>query len=289
MCGIYGVIATPGNQVDIGTIRALTWANRERGTDSVGFFDSSGKMIKCAEDPKEAIAQPNFTKWFKASKKRAWFLAGHTRFATRGKVNHKNSHPFRYGKIVGSHNGICDAPAKFNVDSEYLFWSLNKHKGDYNAALGNISGYWGLSWFDGAHFWLMKHNAELHLAEVDGIYYYSSDGDHLAACVGDAGIAIQDGEVWRFGRDGSVECSSDKDSTIAAFESTVRYSYSKYSGRKYKDVNWNDYTDYSTNRDYDDDWAKSWIEYCDEDGSEAAKTIHGLSDEEWDEYQRYSG
>ena len=43
MCGIFGAI---GHHANMGTIRALALANRERGTDSLGFFSSSGKFVK---------------------------------------------------------------------------------------------------------------------------------------------------------------------------------------------------------------------------------------------------
>ena len=43
MCGIFGGI---GRNVNPAIIRALAIANKARGKDSLGFFDSSGKCVK---------------------------------------------------------------------------------------------------------------------------------------------------------------------------------------------------------------------------------------------------
>jgi len=179
MCGIFGGI---GRKVNPGTIRALALINRERGTDSLGFFDSSGKMVKSALDPMEALGEAEFSAFIARACSKGWFVAGHTRHATRGTVTRKNAHPFRYGHIIGSHNGMVDAPDSYTVDSQYLFDQL-RHA-DYQEALGPIGGYWGLTWFDGNDFFMQAHDNDVYVCKADGAYYYSSDDEHLAACVG---------------------------------------------------------------------------------------------------------
>jgi hypothetical protein len=203
MCGLFGVITPKWNTA---TVRALAICNRERGTDSLGFFDSSGRMKKDADDPEKVLAQEGITNWLERSsngykqKPGSWFIAGHTRLGTRGKAIKKNSHPFRYGNIIGSHNGIVDAPNEYEVDSQYLFDVLNQFDGDYNAAWGEISGYWGASWFDGTTFFLQVHNGDLYLTEKNGGWYYSSDDDHLLASVGytDNIYKLKECETWGF-------------------------------------------------------------------------------------------
>lgn len=244
ICGIFGaVVIQPGKRWDVSVIRALTWANRERGTDSLGFFDSTGKMTKGAGDPSDVLRKKRLRKWLKHSQATTWFVAGHTRFATRGKVNRRNSHPFRYGRIIGSHNGMCQAPQKFEVDSEHLFWALNKERGDYQKALESISGYWGLSWYDGQHFYLMSHSGELAYDIIDGVLYYSSSWSHLDSCTGGDSNVLKDGQVIRIGSDGTVDCSFDKDSPVKPFVSATAASYYGY-GVTDAD-NWSDYNTYT--------------------------------------------
>ena len=312
ICGIFGAIAQPGKKINMGTMRALTWANRERGTDSCGFFRSDGKMNKHADDPAKVLLDTGVSKWLKSSRDSAWFVAGHTRFATRGKVNRRNSHPFRYGRIIGSHNGMCNAPDKYKVDSEYLFWLLNKARGDYNQALGDTGGYWGLSWFDGEDFYLMSHNGELAVVEVEGVYYYSSSWKHLDACTGGDCHTFGEGEVWKFNKDGFVGSSNQPNSHVAAFVSTGGkwgyYNSSAYSGystsRNYASGGretscrkasgyWLEDADQTSGaasrssavREYDAEWAEAWGTYCNE---ESAGGIHGMTDEEFEDSQ-YAG
>lgn len=321
MCGIFGSIAPKGTKINLGIIRALTWANRERGTDSCGFFNSTGKMTKRAGDPSKVLLDDKVSKWLKDSRDSSWFIAGHTRFATRGKVNRRNSHPFRYGRIIGSHNGMCDAPDKFQVDSEYLFWALNKKRGDYNKALDEIGGYWGLSWFDGEDFYLMSHNGELAVVEVDGVYYYSSSWKHLDACTGGDCHTLAEGEVWKFNADGVVGSSADPKSGVKPFVSTgSKWGYYNSTGRSGATNYYNSGTTTTRNRtsggrggagrkaaskwwedndqtggaasgstevrDYDQEWADAWGTYCDEET--AGGGAHTMSDEEF-ENSSYAG
>lgn len=320
MCGIFGaVVIESGKKWNVGIIRALTWANRDRGTDSLGFFDSSGKMTKGAGDPADVLRKARVQKWLQHSQDAAWFVAGHTRFATRGKVNRRNSHPFRYGRIIGSHNGMCDAPKKFKVDSEYLFYALNKARGDYQAGLGDISGYFGLSWYDGEDFYLLCYRGELSYEVIDGVLYYSSSWAHLDSCTGGNGTVLTEGQVLRISPDGTFANSAVESSPLAKFTSTTcsQYGYGKYTGyyndaytvpgrcgshcrtfdsagqsgagRK-ESTPWQsegglddsgNVAD-STTRDYDGEWQDAWADYCTQ--SEHAQTGFETEDELTERY-----
>ncbi len=188
MCGLFGAI---GKNWNIGIIRALTLCNRDRGTHSLGFFDCSGNRVRRACDPFDALRCTAVNRWLSASAKgnenidSSWFIAGHTRYATRGVINRQNSHPFRFGNIIGSHNGIVEAPRRYSVDSMYLFDLLNKHDGDYNTAWHDIVGYWAVTWFDGEAFFLQTYNNTLYIGMADdGVLYYSSERGHLETCIG---------------------------------------------------------------------------------------------------------
>jgi hypothetical protein len=198
MCGIFGGI---GNNLNTGIIRALAIANRERGKQSMGLFDSNGKAIKAGIDPLKALAHAEFSAFVNTADR--WFLAGHTRHATHGKINDTNAHPFRFGRIIGAHNGIVHTPRdrNYTVDSEYLFDQLNRCDGNYQTAFADIDGYWGLSWFDGSAFYLQAHANEVCIGLADdNNYYYSSDAEHLAACIGTADkiCTLSKGKTIRF-------------------------------------------------------------------------------------------
>ena len=88
MCGIFGAIGKPNENI----IRALALANRERGEDSLGFFASNGKTAKRAGDPLHVLSERKISD-FLAQAGKYWFLAGHTRAATRGAITSKNVAP----------------------------------------------------------------------------------------------------------------------------------------------------------------------------------------------------
>jgi hypothetical protein len=181
-------------------------------------------MIKRACDPCEALADSFVQKWLSDSlhKHNSWVLAGHTRFATHGGVNKRNAHPFRKGRIVGTHNGIVDSPIGYIVDSEYLIDTINK---DGYKALEGIEGYWGLAWFDGNDnsFWLTVHDGQLAYAVYNGVVYYSSDKSHLASIVDADVFTFVEGQVVKFGCDGIVQDSEQ--GQIAALDVWAGYGY----------------------------------------------------------------
>ena len=203
MCGIFGAIKAPGATINSGIIRALAIANRERGTDSLGFFGSDGKISKSVGDPMDVLIDKDVNAYVENACDKGWFVAGHTRYATTGKVNTPNSHPFQFGRIIGAHNGMVQYPhdRKYTVDSQYLFDELNRANGDYQTALAAIDGYWGLSWFDGEAFYLQAHDNTVAVAQAyNGAWYYSSDSAHLAACLGYAQSCrlLEKGQTIRF-------------------------------------------------------------------------------------------
>jgi hypothetical protein len=266
------------------------WANQERGTDSLGFFDSTGKMIKCAETPSEALCKDNISTWLNAScngskkldRPASWFIAGHTRLATRGKVNRQNSHPFRYGRIIGSHNGMVDAPKGYVVDSQHLFDTLHRQNGDYNTAWAEITGYWAVTWFDDSAFYMQVHNGDLTVARKGDVWYYSSSWSHLKSCIGDAEeiITLKEGQTLKFTLDetGAIQKTEATHFNSAAPDYWVKkYGCSNaadwddgYTSRRHGRSN-KGYFESSVNttsnraiKDYDSEWRQAWEEYCTE-------------------------
>lgn len=212
MCGIFGAIG----KVNVTTVRSLALANRVRGTDSLGFFNSAGKICKDAGDPIETLGDAKTIAYLEASRK-AWFVVGHTRHATQGAVSRRNAHPFKYGSIIGAHNGCCDAPTHFKVDSEYLFDQLNKHANNYQAALGDVSGYWGLVWSHNDSLYLQAHQNTLAYTIGKHATYFSSDHNHLPAVLGNVPcLVLSEGETVRFTQSHAGELMPDFKSTAKA-------------------------------------------------------------------------
>lgn len=78
-------------------------------------------------------------------------LLGHNRYATQGKIDELNAHPFLCGHIVGAHNGTLDwhadiKPKAGGTDSEAIFQHIADH--GVEATLPKLSGAWCLVWYD---------------------------------------------------------------------------------------------------------------------------------------------
>jgi hypothetical protein len=171
----------------------------------------------------------------------------------------------------------------------YLFDTLNKAGGDYNKAWAEISGYWGISWFDGKALYLQQHNADVHFARYGNVWYYSSDDDHLTTAAGysDKVIRLGEGETYKFVyKNGVVECSQ-----ATEFEATATgWTRGGYNGagtgylagyRGYADNDnygagrWSSSTNTATStwkdkdgdaepKDWDADWRDAWAKYTTE-------------------------
>lgn len=84
-------------------------------------------------------------------------MIGHNRYATMGAKVDKNAHPFHHGNIVGAHNGTLsshwlhklDGYNKFDVDSEAIFYSLNKN--GLEKTMDTLHGAWALTWWDASN------------------------------------------------------------------------------------------------------------------------------------------
>ena len=114
-------------------------------------------------------------------------LVGHTRFRTVGEVNVKNSHPFRFGSIVGCHNGAIynwdelekQDPRGFKVDSHRLIYQIATGKD-----LKELTGYGAVAYMDDGtpgtiYFAKLTAGGELALVETPQGVAWSSNRTHL--------------------------------------------------------------------------------------------------------------
>src|SRR3546814_15559864 len=101
-----------------------------RGMDSTGVAAVRKKHIAVVKDtllPQYLMSTKQYDKHIDNLDN--FCLIGHNRFATKGKVDATNAHPFKHGHITLAHNGtlrsMWDLPdhANFQTDSEAITYA----------------------------------------------------------------------------------------------------------------------------------------------------------------------
>jgi predicted glutamine amidotransferase len=157
MCGLVGVagsLVAPEED----TMKRMLLDDYWRGDDATGLaaIRSNGdvQIAKLATHPLTLFDTPKFREALNGFNSCAFL--GHNRKRTKGENNDFNAHPFRFGHIVGCHNGTLFSTGqdkleealgeKFPVDSMSIFASI--------AAVGIaetvplLDGAWALTWVD---------------------------------------------------------------------------------------------------------------------------------------------
>lgn len=103
MCGIVGVIGDLGKD-ERNVLNQLIYADTFRGYDSTGLINI--QFNKTQRTFKRAVDGPTFIE-FKKTQDYMYGLGAiaHNRWATKGKINIANAHPFTHGEFTGVHNG----------------------------------------------------------------------------------------------------------------------------------------------------------------------------------------
>lgn len=161
MCGLVGVAGKIGNNEERMFKRLLEF-DTTRGPHSTGalFVNAQGQT-----DVVKRVGTPWDWYQYKAVEDKfrtfSCVLMGHNRWATQGKINNVNAHPFEFDSLVGAHNGTLttrynlDDSGKFDVDSEQLYHHMNRH--GWEDTLPKLNGAFALTWWD-------KENRSLNFA-----------------------------------------------------------------------------------------------------------------------------
>lgn len=133
LCGLSGYYSRDRNY-NVDKFKILLMYNQTRGTDSVGVYVKDGGLVKVlGKGTEELLPKVKFPIEGK-------IIIGHNRSASLNTSKKKeDAHPFKFGKIVGAHNGKIDNKLEvcsnndfyqsdFAVDSEVVFAIMNKLK-----------------------------------------------------------------------------------------------------------------------------------------------------------------
>lgn len=152
ICGLVGVI---GNieKAHKDAFRTLLCLDTIRGPHSTGVatINSQGEwdMVKRRGTPWDLF---DSREYHTTINKVTYGLIGHNRYATQGKVNQTNAHPFEFEDVVGCHNGTLRGQhrlpehTRFEVDSENIYYAIQTEGLD--ATLAKLDGAYALSYWD---------------------------------------------------------------------------------------------------------------------------------------------
>lgn len=162
MCGIVGIMAHNGT-MPVGyqkIFKELLIANTLRGDDSTGVLSLVGKkkllLYKDIVDGYALAQTQGYNEVVHKHTQNHRFLLGHNRAATAGSITKDEAHPFTFDKVIGVHNGTISSfgiwqnrepdMANFSVDSQKLYYLINKHGVD--EVLKGIYGSYALVYYD---------------------------------------------------------------------------------------------------------------------------------------------
>ena len=153
MCGIVGIAG------DLNTNHEKVFENmlvmdilrgkHSTGVVSVSSHTGESKIAKLAVNAVDFLESNLYSKLTTGFSK---VLIGHNRFATIGKVNNLNAHPFDFENVVGVHNGTLSSrldlhnQSMFDTDSESLYSHINEY--GIKDAMQNCIGTYALVWWN---------------------------------------------------------------------------------------------------------------------------------------------
>lgn len=154
MCGHVGILSRKMEKNHVSFFEQALFADQLRGDHGTGvaFFDKdfSHTMLKKAMGVSDFIDLKSYSSLAKDSGLSSKFIMGHNRYATKGGISNKTSHPFNYGDVIMAHNGSLTTQYQlpeskdFPVDSENIAYSLDKI--GVEETISKLEGSYSLVW-----------------------------------------------------------------------------------------------------------------------------------------------
>ena len=185
MCGLVSIVSKQKNGIfnqDMKIFTEMLFADQLRGGDGTGIIYNKYKEIKTLKGAMASSDFVNTAEYEKAQKEiilSANFVVGHNRSATKGKLSHENTHPFREQHITLVHNGTLPYHknlADVEVDSQAIAISMAKI--GYKKTIKMINGAFALIWVDNKQKTLnfVRNNQRpLWVIETDFIFIFVSE------------------------------------------------------------------------------------------------------------------
>jgi predicted glutamine amidotransferase len=158
MCGLWGAISSVLTGLENDNVTRLAIMNSTRGMDSTGAaflwkhkHKVKYKIVKQPGDIFEYLSTPEVRESYRIGNLSC--IMGHDRYATLGKVNQVNAHPFHEGEYIGCHNGTIEKyrPKKEDedhmTDSKLLFQNM-RDLGDEHALKDADDGAYAVTYIN---------------------------------------------------------------------------------------------------------------------------------------------
>ncbi|MCK9371095.1 class II glutamine amidotransferase [Candidatus Dojkabacteria bacterium] len=190
----------------------------DHGTGIAGVLKDATDIVKQAVSAEEFVDSKGFKDLLRKNPR---IILGHTRWATVGAISDKNAHPLNYSNIIGCHNGhvinyediFKENKVKGEVDSEAIFYLLNKYKNDYKKAFSELYGTFAITWINLKNpdkVYMVRDGNPLFIINIPELHTYFWASTDIALRIAIAPFySLQNKKVWEIEPEKAYEISTN--------------------------------------------------------------------------------